>query len=50
MTCTCGSDQNGSSGDSEKWFGSGYHLKVELIKFCNVLNAGSEACRTVTDD
>lgn len=42
-----GSDQNGSSGDSEKWFGSG-NLKVELIRFPNVFNAGSETYGAVT--
>lgn len=33
-----GSDQNNSSGDSEKCFGSGYYLKLEPIKFPNILN------------
>lgn len=27
------SEQNGSSGNSEKWFGSGSNFKVEPVRF-----------------
>lgn len=43
-----GSEQNGSSSDSEKWFGSGSNFKVEPVRFFNILNAGSETYRAVT--
>lgn len=43
-----GSEQNGSSRDSEKWFVSGSNFKVELVRYFNKLNAGSDTYRVVT--